>query len=65
VFVSLMMLAAVAILAEPPVPFDPGPRPGEPLPLLEARDQEGRLRTFESLEGPNGLVLVFFRSADW
>ena len=42
-----------------------GPRVGEPLPAFEARDQDGRLRDFASLAGPNGLVLVFFRSADW
>jgi hypothetical protein len=28
-------------------------------------DQDGRLRTFESLRGPKGLILLFFRSADW
>ena len=33
--------------------------------LVEAPDQEGRQRDFQSLTGPNGLVLVFFRSADW
>ena len=42
-----------------------GPRVGETLPAFEARDQDGRLRDFASLAGPTGLVLVFFRSADW
>jgi hypothetical protein len=42
-----------------------GPRVGEALPAFEVRDQDGRLREFSSLTGPNGLVLVFFRSADW
>jgi hypothetical protein len=28
-------------------------------------DQSGQSRTLESLMGPQGLVLVFFRSADW
>lgn len=46
-------------------PFDPGPALGERLPAFEAVDQDGRSRTFESLRGPKGLVLLFFRSADW
>jgi hypothetical protein len=46
-------------------PFDPGPAIGDRLPVLEAVDQEGRPQTFESLRGPKGLVLLFFRSADW
>lgn len=28
-------------------------------------DQSGQPRSLESLMGPQGLVLVFFRSADW
>jgi hypothetical protein len=28
-------------------------------------DQSGKRHTVESLMGPQGLVLVFFRSADW
>ena len=51
--------------AEGATPFDPGPAVGERLPAIEAVDQDGRPRTFESLRGPQGLVLVFFRSADW
>lgn len=46
-------------------PFDPGPAIGDRLPMLEAVDQDGRPQTFESLRGPKGLVLLFFRSADW
>jgi len=46
-------------------PFDPGPAIGDRLPAFEAVDQHGRPRTFETLRGPRGLVLVFFRSADW
>jgi hypothetical protein len=45
--------------------FDPGPAIGDRLPVFEAVDQGGRPRTFESLRGPKGLVLLFFRSADW
>jgi hypothetical protein len=45
--------------------FDPGPAVGGRLPAFEAVDQHGRTHTFASLRGPKGLVLVFFRSADW
>jgi hypothetical protein len=38
---------------------------GEKIPSFEAVDQSGRRQTFESLRGPNGLLLLFYRSADW
>ena len=40
-------------------------RVGAPLPAFEAADQSGIVHTFQDLKGPNGLVLVVFRSADW
>lgn len=46
-------------------PDAPGPAVGATLPGFEAADQDGRRRTFESLRGKNGLLLVFSRSADW
>lgn len=46
-------------------PPDLGPSVGEALPPFEAPDQDGKLRSFDSLRGPKGLALVFFRSADW
>lgn len=46
-------------------PAELGPRVGEALPAFEAPDQDGKLRSFDSLRGPKGLALVFFRSADW
>ena len=42
-----------------------GPKVGETLPAFDAVDSNGMVRNFESLKGTNGLVLVFFRSADW
>lgn len=62
---AALLLGAVALQASPAPPFDPGPAVGQPLPRFEARDQDGQLRTFEGLKGPNGLVVLFFRSADW
>lgn len=49
-------------------PLDPsrlGPEVGQPLPAFSLPDQDGRLRDFASLKGREGLVLAFFRSADW
>jgi len=38
---------------------------GRKAPDFSARDQFGRQRTLETLKGPKGTVLLFFRSADW
>lgn len=38
---------------------------GDPIPKFEAKDQHGAARTFDSIRGPKGAYLVFFRSADW
>lgn len=42
-----------------------GPAVGQKIPPFEAVDQNGKRQTFESLKGPNGLLLMFHRSADW
>ena len=42
-----------------------GPAVGRKIPPFEAVDQNGKRQTFESLKGPNGLLLLFHRSADW
>lgn len=38
---------------------------GDTIPFFRAIDQFGKSRDFENLKGPNGLVMLFFRSADW
>jgi hypothetical protein len=43
----------------------PGVAVGKSAPTFQARDQFGKEQTISSLMGRNGLVLVFFRSADW
>jgi len=40
-------------------------RVGTRIPELAGVDQLGKRQNFESLKGRNGLVLLFFRSADW
>jgi hypothetical protein len=42
-----------------------GPQVGGRVPDFTLVDQRGQSRTLASLMGPNGLMLVFFRSADW
>ena len=42
-----------------------GPEVGETVPTFEAVDQSGETRDFDSLAGERGLLLLFFRSADW
>ena len=66
IFVLALMLAQSPASASPAVdPQTLGPAVGQPIPRFAAPDQDGRLRDFSSLAGPNGLVLVFHRSADW
>jgi peroxiredoxin len=57
-----MLLAYVALLA---ASITTGPEPGSRIPAFSLPDQTGQMREFSSLKGPKGLVLVFFRSADW
>jgi hypothetical protein len=63
--IFLLLLVGMLWRADGAKPFDPGPPIGDRLPVFEAKDQGGRPRTFETLRGPQGLVLLFFRSADW
>jgi len=42
-----------------------GPQVGERVPDFTLNDQQGHSHTLTSLLGPRGLMLVFFRSADW
>ncbi len=42
-----------------------GPQIGEQVPAFSLPDQNGRVRTLESILGRNGAMLLFHRSADW
>ena len=42
-----------------------GPQVGARVPSFTLTDQTGHARSLESLMGPKGAILVFFRSADW
>jgi len=45
--------------------YTTGPDPGERIPDFFLPDQDGQPRSLDNLTGPNGLFLVFHRSADW
>jgi len=63
---ALLASATVGALAQTPaVPEDPGVKVGAKVPAFQLTDQNGKTQTLESLRGPKGLMLVFFRSADW
>jgi hypothetical protein len=61
----LFGLVAATPLAQTPLPAEVGPRVGTPAPVVSGLDQFGRERTLPSLMGRNGVMLVFYRSADW
>lgn len=42
-----------------------GPEIGQKVPDFTLPDQHGKGRALADLMGPNGLLLVFSRSADW
>jgi len=42
-----------------------GPEVGTTVPALEAPDENGRLQNLQTILGPKGALLVFYRSADW
>ena len=58
----LVSLGAALSLAAQDMPGVPA---GKPAPPFRARDQFAKEQTLSSLMGPNGVVLLFFRSADW
>ena len=67
---SLASFVALRAQTQPTAPALPdiqklGPQVGDRVPDFTLNDQQGRSRTLTSLLGPTGLMLVFFRSADW
>ncbi len=59
------VLLAVSIVTAQDKPPSTGPEVGTLAPDFKAPDQSGKLRTFRELTGENGLLLLFYRSADW
>jgi hypothetical protein len=46
-------------------PMSIGLSVGQKVPAFSLRDQFGQTQTLDSLRGPKGTALLFFRSADW
>ena len=42
-----------------------GPQIGEQVPDFSLPDQNGRVWTRDSILGPNGAIVLFYRSANW
>jgi hypothetical protein len=65
--VPVVVLWAVGLAAQSPVldTSQIGPRVGTTVPEFSGTDQFGRAHTLASSLGPQGAMLVFFRSADW
>lgn len=74
---SALALAAVLALTPPaPAQTTPqgrqkvdvaklGPQVGQQVPDFNLPDQTGRVRNLQSVMGPRGAMIVFYRSADW
>ncbi len=45
--------------------FQTGPAVGGKIPPFRGIDQNGRAWDFDSIKGPQGALLLFYRSADW
>ncbi|HME05520.1 MAG TPA: hypothetical protein VKG25_00665 [Bryobacteraceae bacterium] len=57
---ALLVLTGSALLAR-----EYGPAEGSKLPAFSLPDQDGKMRSLESVLGPKGALIVFYRSADW
>ena len=65
-FSVLILLTAASVAGSAQSkPIAVGPAVGKPVPAFSASDQFGRTQTLESIMGPEGAMLVFYRSADW
>lgn len=58
---SLFLLLSATCLAEPGDHL----KADDKLPAVIEKDQFGEERAFQDLLGPEGAILVVFRSADW
>jgi cytochrome oxidase Cu insertion factor (SCO1/SenC/PrrC family) len=62
------LVAETGAMAQSPARIDVsklGPQVGERAPDFTLNDQNGKPWTLQSIMGPKGAMLVFYRSADW
>ncbi len=58
--------AAQTSVARTPIDISKlGPQVGQIVPDFSLKDQNGKTWTRQTIPGPRGAMLVFFRSADW
>jgi hypothetical protein len=69
-YLAATMTVVVILQAQPAGQVQPaidalGPAVGARVPDLTGVDQFGQRQTLQTVLGPEGALLVFFRSADW
>jgi hypothetical protein len=64
---SLLHVALISAISATPstAAVKTGPAVGQRIPAFSATDQNGNLQTLQTIAGPKGAMLVFYRSADW
>ena len=65
---AVVLIAGLLAQAPPRPKIDVsrlGPQVGERVPDFSLKDPDGKTWTLQSIMGPKGAMLVFFRSADW
>ncbi len=62
-----MAVTALAFFSAPAaqVEIATGPEVGTKIPDIQTLDQHGKIRSFEDLSGSEGLLILFYRTADW
>jgi hypothetical protein len=61
----VLTLATVGAAQDLPDVERLGPQVGDVVPSFSLTDQHGQTQTLQSVMGPNGVMLVFNRSASW
>jgi peroxiredoxin len=64
-FKKLILLTVAMLFIAMPAFAIGNVKQGDSLPDISSKDQNGAMRNFNDLVGKNGMVLVFYRSADW
>ena len=68
VALGVLLAAGLITVAAAQQPVDVtriGPQVGEQAPSFTLTDQHGAWVSLDSVMGPKGAMIVFFRSADW
>src|SRR5689334_19205414 len=65
IFMRTLLLSLALMVAVRAQPAVHGPDVGAKIPKFSAKDQNGVTQNFETVKGPKGAMIVFYRSADW